>query len=85
MFYFMEDFEIANYADEPLPFSTKLSHKSIVEILEISSSFLFMWFWKNCMTANTHKSHLLLSVINKVTANIDGNLQKQKMIKFYLV
>ena len=35
MFYSMEDFEIANYADDSTPFSAKLNHKSIVEELEI--------------------------------------------------
>ena len=35
MFYSMEGFEIANYADDSTPFSAKLNHKSIVEELEI--------------------------------------------------
>ena len=74
MFYFMEDFEIANYADDSTPFSAKLDHKSVVEELEISSSVLFTWFRKNYMKANTEKSHLLLSGSNRLTANIDGNV-----------
>ena len=74
MFYFMEDFEIANYADDSTPFSAKLDHKSVVEELEISSSVLFTWFRKNYMKANTEKSHLLLPGSNKLTANIDGNV-----------
>ena len=74
MFYFMEDFEIANYADDSTPFSAKLNHKSVVEELEISSSVLFTWLRKNYMKANTEKSHLLLSGSNRLTANIDGNV-----------
>ena len=70
----MEDFEIANYADGSTPFSAKLSHKSVVEELEISSSVLFTLLWNNYMKANTEKSHLLLSESNKVTANIDGKV-----------
>ena len=73
MFYFMEDFEIANYADDLTPFSAKLNHKSVVEELEISSSVLFTWLRKNYMKANTEKSHLMLSGSNTLTANIDGN------------
>ena len=73
MFYFMEDFEIANYGDESTPFSTKLNHRSVVEELEISSSVLFTWLRNSCMKGNTEKSHLLLSDSNKLTANIDGN------------
>ena len=72
MFYFMEDFEIANCADDSTPFSAKLNHKSVAEELEISSSVLFTWL-RNCMKANTEKSHLLLSGSNTLTANIDGN------------
>ena len=60
MFYFMEDFEIANYADDLTPFSAKLNHKSVGEELEISS-VLFIWLLNNYMKANTEKSHLLLS------------------------
>ena len=74
MFYFMEDFEIANYADDSTPFSAKLNHKSVVEELEISSSVLFTWLRNNYMKANTEKSHLLLSGSNRLTANIDGNV-----------
>ena len=73
MFYFMEDLEIANYADHSTPFSAKLNHRSVVEELEISSSVLFTWLRNSCMKGNTEKSHLLLSDSNKLTANIDGN------------
>ena len=41
MFYFMEDFEIANYADDSTPFSAKINHELVVEELEVSSSILF--------------------------------------------
>ena len=45
--YFIEDFEIANYADDATPFSAKLYHKSVAEELEISSSVLFTWLRNN--------------------------------------
>ena len=47
IFYFMEDFEIANYADDLTPLSAKLNHKSVVEELVISSSVLFTWLRNN--------------------------------------
>ena len=78
MFYFMEDFEIANYADDSTPFSAKLNHKSVVEELEISSSVLFTWLRNNYMKANTKKSHLLVSGSNKTTANIDRNVKESE-------
>ena len=73
MFYFMEDFKIANYADDSTPFSAKLNYKSGVEESEISSSVLFIWLRNNYMKANTEKSHLLLSGSNELTADIYGN------------
>ena len=74
MFYFMEDYEIANYADDSTPFSAKLDHKSVVQELEVSSLILFTWLRNNYMKANTDKSHLLLSGNSNLTANIDGNV-----------
>ena len=78
MFYFMADFEIANYADDSTPFSAKTNHKSVVQELEVSSSILFTWLRNNYMKANTDKSHFLLSGNNKVTANIDGSIIKSE-------
>ena len=69
----MEDFEIANCANDSTPFSAKSNHKPAVEELEISSSMLFTRLRNNYMKANTEKSHLLLSGSNRLTANIDGN------------
>ena len=78
MFYFMADFEIANYADVSTPFSAKSNHKSVVQESEVSSSNLFTWLRNNYIKANTDKSHLLLSGNKKVTANIDGNINESE-------
>ena len=74
MFYFLEDFEIANYADHSTPFSAKINHELVVEELEVSSSVLFTWLQNNYMKANTDKSHLLLSGNIDLNANIDGKV-----------
>ena len=74
MFYFMEDLEIANYADHSTPFSAKLNHRSVVEELEISSSVLFTWLRNYYMKVITGKSHFLISGSNKLTVNINGNV-----------
>ena len=71
----MKDFEIANYPDGSIPFSTKINHKSVVEELEISSSVLLTWLQNNYINVNTDKSYLLLSDSYKLTANIDGNVK----------
>ena len=78
MFYFMADFEVANYADDSTPFSAKLDGKSVTEEIEISSATLFSWLNNNYMKVNTDKSHLLSSGNNKLSANIDGNVIKSE-------
>ena len=77
-FYFMVNFEIANYVDDSTPFRAKLDGRLVVDELEISSSILFTWLKNNCMKANTDKSHLLLSGKNNLTANIDGNVTESE-------
>ena len=74
MFYFLEDYGIANYADDSTPYSAKSNHNLVVEELEKSSKILFRWLQANYMKVNTDKSHLLLSGNTKLIANIDDNL-----------
>ena len=69
MFYFLGNFDIANYADDSTPFSAKNNHKSVLDELELSTSILFKWLRLNYMKANTDKSHILLS----------GNISKQQI------
>ena len=74
MFYFIVDFEIANYVDDSTPFSAKLDVRSAADELKISLSILFTWPKNNYAKANTDKSHLLLSSNNDLTANTDITL-----------
>ena len=84
MFYFLEDHEIANYADDSTPFSAQCSHQAVIEDLEKSSAILFNWLKSNYMKVNTDKSHLLLSGNIKLTKNIDNNIieseEKQELL-----
>ena len=41
MFYFLEDYGIANSADDSTPYSAKTNHKLVIEELKKSSSILF--------------------------------------------
>ena len=61
MFYFLEDYEPANYADDTTPFSAQRNHQFVMEELEKSSTILFKWLGNNFMKINTDKSHLILS------------------------
>ena len=60
MFYFLEDFDIANYADHSTPYCAGKSAEFVVNSLEQSSAILFEWLNNNYMKVNTGKSHLLL-------------------------
>ena len=73
VFYFLEGFDIANYADNSTPYCAGKSAESVVNNLEQSSTILFIWLNNNYMKVNTGKSHLLLSGNSRATATIDNS------------
>ena len=73
MFDFLEDFDIANYADDSTPYCAGKSAEFVVNNLEHLSTILFKWLDNNYMKVNTGKSHLLLSGISRATATIDNS------------
>ena len=73
MFYFPEDFDIANYADDSTPYCAGKSAEFLVNNLEQSSTILSKWLNSNYMKVNTGKSHLLLSGSSRATATIDNS------------
>ena len=73
MFYFLEDYDIANYADDSTPSNADKNVESVVNNLEHSSSILFKWLNDNYMKVNTGKSHLLVSGNVRSKAKIDNN------------
>ena len=72
MFCFLEEFDIANYADDTTPYCASKSTEFVVNNLEQSSAILFEWLNNNYMKVNTGKSHLLLSGNSRATATIDN-------------
>ena len=73
MFYFLEDFDVANYADDSTPYCAGKSAEFVVNNLEHFSTILFKWLNNNYMKVNTGKSHLLLSGNSRATATIDNS------------
>ena len=73
MFYFLEDYDIVNYADDSTPYNADKNVESVVNNLEHSSSILFKWLNNNHMKVNTGKSHLLVSGNVRSKAKIDNN------------
>ena len=73
MFYFLENFDIANYVEDCVPYCVNKSAECAVSNLEQSSAILFEWLNNNYMKVNTGKSHLLLSGNSRATATIDNS------------
>ena len=72
-FYFLEDFDIANYADDSTPYCASKNTEFVVNNFDLSSTILFEWLKNNYMKVNTGKSHLLLSGNSRATATIDNS------------
>ena len=73
LLYFLEDLDIASYADDTTIYTVKENKESVINTLEASSLPLFTWFNNNFMKANSDKSHILLSCSEPSTALIDGS------------
>ena len=72
LFYFLEDLDIASYADDTTILTVK-EKESVINTLEASSLPLFTWFNNNFVKANSDKSRILLSCSEPSTALIDGS------------
>ena len=82
MFYFLEDFNIVNYAEDSNPYNVD-KNVEFVNNLHLSS-ILFRWLNDNYMKVNTGKSHLLVSGNVRATAKIDNNYtESEKEQVFY--
>ena len=71
MFYFLDDYNVANYADDSTPFSARENNELVIKDLEESSAILFQWLKDNSMKINTSKSHLLMAGNKQAIAKID--------------
>ena len=70
---FLEDFDIANYADDITPYCAGKSVEFVVNNLQQYSTIFFEWHNNNYMKLNTDKSHLLPSGKSRATATIDNS------------
>ena len=80
MFCFIENYEIANYANDSTRYSDKNNHKVVITELEQSSANLIQWLQYNYMNVNTEKSHILLSRKIKIDLNNDGSKIELKSV-----
>ena len=71
LFLFLNDIDIAKYADDNTPYSFQKDCKIVTNSLENSSVKLLTWFTNNRMKANPDKYHFLLTGENELTLNIN--------------
>ena len=60
LFYFLEDLDIACYADDTIIYTVKENKEFVINALEASPLPLFTWFNNNFMKANSDKSQSLI-------------------------
>ena len=84
LFFIIEKFDIANFADGNTPYVTGGNISSVVKLLEEVACAIFQWFKDNEMKANADKCHILLSTSNKLTVKIIKvqikNSQSEKLL-----
>ena len=64
IFYFINDVDMANYADDNTPYASACNLEHLLNTLENETNTLFNWFRNNEMKPNADKSHLI--IINSV-------------------
>ena len=66
----MEDLDIASYADNTTIYTVN-EQKSVISVVETSSSLLFGWFINNFMDLKS-KNHLIMRCAEATTTMTDG-------------
>ena len=84
LFYFLENTDIANYADDNTLYSTQKNRETVINTIGKSSQVLFDWFSDNFMKTNSGKSHLLMSGTETTHANVDGSMIKSSQKEILL-
>ena len=72
LFLVLKDMDISNFADDNTPFTSANNIYELTNSLEKASSSLFKWLKDNLFKGNPDKSHLLISIIEKIKTNIGG-------------
>ena len=74
IFYFVDEKDIANYADDNTPYAIDTNIESLINTIENDASILMKWFQDNYLKMNEDKCHLLITNQNDscISVNI-GN------------
>ena len=88
LFYFSENVDMANFADDNTPFEFSSTLEDVIDKLEIDSISLIQWFENNYLKPNPDKWHLLLTQNNnELTIKVDNfcisNSPHEKLLGVY--
>ena len=61
LFYFVNETELANYADDNTPYAIDIDTDSVINTLENDADILIRWFRDNYMKLNEDKCHFLIT------------------------
>ena len=73
LLYFLEDLDIASYADYTTIYTVKEYKESVINTLKVAPLPLFTWFKNNFMKTNIHKCCILLSGSEPSATLIDSS------------
>ena len=65
IFYIIKNVDIANFADDSSPYTSKKSIVDVIQTLEEDSNKMYLWYRLNYLKPNADKYHLLLSSHDK--------------------
>ena len=73
LFYIIKNVDIANFADDSSPYTSKKSMVDVIQTLEEDSNKMYLWYRLNYLKPNADKYHLLLSSHdNNLTLSINN-------------
>ena len=84
LFYFLENTDIASYADATTLYSAQKNRVTAINTIETLSQVLFNWFSDNFMKANSGKNHLLMKGTEITHAYVDGSMSKSNQKEILL-
>ena len=83
IFYFVNEHDLTNYADDNTPNVIEKDIDSLVDMLEGNISVLMKWFYNNYLLMNVDKSHLLVTNhLHDIFVNVGRECEKcEKSVK----
>ena len=75
LFYFTENSDLINYADDNTPCACEINVEEVITTLENSAKSLFLWINHNFLKSNPDKSHVLSDNETKALIIQSENIQ----------